>query len=156
VNYLQSEISLSQFLPDNAMTRQLCGRISMKSFKTILMALLFSISFSAVAEVSLKCSVSNDQAAGTFFLAFSLLSGGDGSVSGDDPYDDLMNDYVNENFTEDDVDLITDLIVNNQTFTQAIYEEASKIFQSGLRGEDWMMALVAFFKDPNNGLCEQK
>jgi hypothetical protein len=119
----------------------------------LFLTLVSAPAFAAHADFS--CNGSKLMARGTLFLAFSIASGGEGLVTGDDAYDAKLREGVNRKFTEEDSRIVLEYIQKNPKAAGAIAEKANELRAKGLRGSRFLYELVNFFLDSKNGLCQK-
>lgn len=123
--------------------------------KTLILTLsLTFLSAPAFAKnVDPSCSGSPLMMRGTIFIAFALSN--ESTRTGDDSYDLLLRQGVKNKFSKEDAAEVQALLDANPNLAPTLAVKAEEFRARGLKGAEYMRALVKFFMDPANGLCSK-
>jgi hypothetical protein len=124
----------------------------MKSAILTLVCCLFSLN--ASAAVNFKCAASFEESTVVIGASFWMMSGGEGTLTGDEAYDAQVKKLMGKLSNDADESRIMSYIWESGRGYK-LSNEADRLKKQGVTGEAWMKDMVAFFEEPANGLCQK-
>jgi hypothetical protein len=125
----------------------------MKALILTLSLTFFSAPAFAAPNVDPSCGGSKLLMRGTIFIAFALAN--EPTSTGDESYDRLLRQGVKDKFSKDDAAQVQALLDANPNLAPTLALKADEFREKGLKGAHYMHALVEYFMDPDNGLCQK-
>lgn len=120
-------------------------------FLTLTLTLASAPAFAKNVDPS--CGGSKLMMRGTIFIALALSE--ESTRTGDDSYDLLLRQGVKNKFSKEDAADVQALLDRNPNLGMILPVKAEEFREQGLKGARFMEAMVDFFLDPANGLCEK-